>query len=148
MAEDSESPTPSSPATAVVWNQTNAERIWKEAISMVEPMTETLARAVQRVVAEEGKLRLVFPGESKLAFSRCESPQHKTPLNTAVAKLAGCDIALELQLAAPKPVAAKAVVVDPGRSRMQRMKEIEANVMVKSIVEVFEAEIVKIEKPR
>ncbi|TWU27089.1 DNA polymerase III subunit tau [Novipirellula galeiformis] len=141
-------PAPTRSASAPAWNQANAERIWNEAIATVEPMTETLARAVTRVVAEEGKLRLIFPGESKLAFSRCESPQHKTQLNTAVAKLAGCDIALELQLAPPKAVAPKAVVVDPGRSRMQRMKEIEANEMVKSIVEVFEAEIVKIEKPR
>ncbi|EMI16695.1 DNA polymerase III, subunits gamma and tau domain protein [Rhodopirellula maiorica SM1] len=138
----------SPPRTAVTWNQANAERIWQEAITMVEPMTETLARAVQRVVAEEGKLRLVFPGESKLAYSRCESPQHKTSLNSAVARLAGRDIALELQLAAPKPVQAKAAPVEPGKARMQRMKEIEANAMVKSIVEVFDAEIVKIEKPR
>ncbi|WP_372716267.1 DNA polymerase III subunit gamma/tau [Novipirellula sp.] len=147
-AESSETPTPAAPATAVVWNQANAERIWQEAILTVEPMTETLARAVQRVVAEEGKLRLVFPGESKLAYSRCESPQHKTSLNSAVAKLAGRDITLELQLAAPKPVQAKVAPVEPGKARMLRMKEIEANTMVKSIVEIFDAEIVKIEKPR
>ncbi|GAA5509900.1 DNA polymerase III subunit gamma/tau [Novipirellula caenicola] len=138
----------SPPRAAVAWNQANAERIWQEAITMVEPMTETLARAVQRVVAEEGKLRLVFPGESKLAYSRCENPQHKTSLNTAVAKLAGRDIVLEFQLAAPKPVQVKAAPVEPGKARMQRMKEIEANPLVKSIVEVFDAEIVKIEKPR
>ncbi|MFG0261632.1 MAG: DNA polymerase III subunit gamma/tau [Novipirellula sp. JB048] len=86
-AAPSPNPSPPRPATAVAWNQANAQRIWNEAITTVEPMTETLAREVTQVVAEEGKLRLIFPGESKLAFSRCESPQHKTQLHTAVANL-------------------------------------------------------------
>ncbi len=147
-------PAPTNPIAAALriegaWSQATAERIWQEAVATVEPMTETLARAVSRVIAEEGKLRLVFPGESKLAFQRCESAQHKGPLTRAVSHLAGRDIVLELQLAPPKQVSAQPVAVDPARSRMQRMKEIEANPLVKACVEVFEAEIVKIDnKPR
>ncbi|TWU41557.1 DNA polymerase III subunit tau [Novipirellula aureliae] len=136
------------PLSRQAWTQEVAERIWKEATEKVEPMTETLSHAVKQVVAEEGRLRLIFPGEAKLAYSRCDHPQHRNSLAEAVSALAGREIILELQLAPPKAVVKKEAPIPAGKARLQRQKEIENNEMVKSCIEIFEAEIVKIEKPR
>ncbi|TWU37202.1 DNA polymerase III subunit gamma/tau [Novipirellula artificiosorum] len=147
---DAEADSNGSPSlSGLSWNPQNAAQFWTAAIDLVEPMTETLAHAVDRVVAEGNRLRLFFPGESKLAYSRCEHANHKNALTEAISKLAGREITLELVLDPPKTVAVAPVAsASPGRSRMQRMKEIENHPLVKSCLEVFDAEIVKIEKPR
>ena len=112
-------------------------------------MTETLARAVARVeAADASTLRLVFPAESSLALTRCELPEHKTALCQAIADAAGQPLKLEFQLAAAvgKPKVQEPAVNRP--SRMQRMREIESNGLVKSCVDLFAAEIVRIDRPR
>lgn len=112
-------------------------------------MTESFARAVERVSADgKNGLRLVFPAQSQLAKSRCELPEHKTALQQAVDQVAGMAIVMSFDLASPKVVAKKQETSAPRPSRMQRMREIEANGLIQSCVEVFGAEIVRIDKPK
>lgn len=143
-------PEVANPATAVAWNQASAEQAWKQVLVDVEStMTESFARVVERVQATENGLRLVFPATASLAMKRCELPEHKTLLMESLGKSAGKTLMLEF-VAAP-PVAKeekKEKVVAPKSSPMQRMREIEANELVKACVDLFEAEIVRIEKPR
>jgi DNA polymerase-3 subunit gamma/tau len=134
---------------AKLWDQPTAERIWREALSSLESMTETFARVVQSVRASgEGQLRLVFPADATLARKRCELPEHKAALSEAVSRLADRPITIEFELAAavhrPEPPQAAA----PKPSRLQRMREIETHSLVKSCVDLFGAEIVRIDKPR
>ncbi len=82
-------------------------------------------------------------------MSRCESPEHLRVLTETIGQLAGQPIAVQLESAPPQPK--PAVVAEPranSRNRMQRMKEIEPNSLVKSCVDVFDAEIVRIDMPR
>jgi DNA polymerase-3 subunit gamma/tau len=112
-------------------------------------MTETLARAVERVEpVDRQTLRLVFPAESSLARRRCELPEHHTALCQAIADAAGQPLKVELHLApaAAAPKQPEPVINRP--SRMQRMREIEANPLIKSCVDLFGAEIVRIDRPR
>ena len=131
------------------WDQSRVNQVWSTAFAQLEAMTETLARAVARVEpAGSGKLRLVFPAESALACQRCDLPEHKTALQQALAEAAGHDVPFELQLLPPKPKPAAEAVPTNRPSRMQRMREIESNQLVKSCIDLFAAEIVRIDRPQ
>ncbi len=140
---------PSSGRSIDRWDPPTVQKVWKSAISQLEAITESLALSVESVVpVGSDKLKLVFPAESKLAMSRCDLPEHRTAIANSVSQVAGRAITLELDMAAPK---AKAVAKEPTAqrpSRMQRMREIESNPAVRSCIEIFEAEIVRIDKPR
>jgi DNA polymerase-3 subunit gamma/tau len=131
------------------WDQPTAQRVWQTALSDLESMTETFARVVEKVVVSgTQKLRLVFPAEASLAMKRCELPEHKSALVDAVSRSAGRPITLEFEAAPPKTQPKQVESTANRPSKVQRMREIEANELVKSCVELFNAEIVRIEKPR
>jgi DNA polymerase-3 subunit gamma/tau len=131
----------------LAWNQSTAEHAWGQTLTHLESMTETFARVVQRVQAVgERTLRLTFPHDGALAKRRCELPEHRAALSAALSNVTGLPITLEFDLAqtpvpedSPPPATNKP-------TRLQRMREIEANPLVKSCVELFDAEIVRIEK--
>jgi DNA polymerase-3 subunit gamma/tau len=133
---------------ALTWDQPTAQRVWQDALADLESMTETFARVVDKVSAiGDQKLRLVFPNDCALAMKRCELPEHKTALTRAVSRKAGKPIVLEFESAPPSAQPAKVEPTANKPSRQQRMREIEANELVKSCIELFDAEIVRIDKP-
>ena len=83
-----------------------------------------------------------------MTMRRIDLPEHRNALVAAVSRLSGCDVSLEMVAAAPTGVEKKPVVRQTGKERLQRMREIEANPMVKACVELFDAEIVKVDQPR
>ena len=129
--------------------ESSLSKLWQLAADEVEPMTATLARSVQRVeLRGEHKLRVVFPADSKVTMRRIDLPEHKTALLDALARLSGRELQLEF-VAAPAPVAEeKPVARNPGKDRIQRMREIEGNPIIQACVELFDAEIVKVDQPR
>ena len=62
--------------------------------------------------------------------------------------MSGMSIVLTFDLAPRKAVAKTVEPTAPRPSRMQRMREIEANELIQSCIEVFGAEIVRIDKPK
>jgi DNA polymerase-3 subunit gamma/tau len=112
-------------------------------------MTETFAKVVETVRAEgTNTLRLTFPHDGGLAKRRCELTEHRSSIAEAVHRAAGKAIHVEFDLAPPP---APKVTEQPAANRptrMQRMREIEGNPLVKSCVELFDAEILRIERPR
>ena len=147
MPQSSQGPTPS--ATATIWNQAVAEKTWRQALGDLESMTETFARVVQTIAAVGDRtLRLTFAHDGELARRRCELPEHRTAINEAVNRAAGQTIQLEFDIAR-RPVEKKVEEpTQPKPSRVQRMREIESNDLVRSCIELFDAEIVRIEKPK
>ena len=129
------------------WTQTEAQQAWQAALGDLESMTESFARMVTKVVAVGTQhLRLEFPANGTLAMKRCELPEHRNTLIKAVSKHAGREITLEYSLAASEaqPKKAEATVNKP--SRIQRMREIETNDLIRSCMELFNAEIVRIDR--
>ncbi len=132
------------------WDQAHAERTWQDSISRIESsMTETFAKVVQQVRASgDNTLTLIFPEHGTLAMKRCELPEHKSVIDRAVTAAAGRPLKLEFK-AAPQTVHASSVqAAAKPQSPMQRMREIEANQLIKTCIEVFEAQIVRVDKPR
>jgi DNA polymerase-3 subunit gamma/tau len=136
-------------ASSAPLSESSVTSLWQRAADEVEPMTATLARSVQSVALKDAnKLRVVFPADSKVTMRRIDLPEHKTALLAALARLSGRDLQLEFA-AAPAPAAAdKPPPRKPGKDRIQRMREIEGNPIVQACVELFDAEIVKVDQPR
>ena len=112
-------------------------------------MTATLARSVQSVeLRDENKLRVVFPADSKVTMRRIDLPEHKTALLDAMARLSGRELQLEFAAAPAPKVEEKPAARHPGKDRIQRMREIEGNPIIQACVELFDAEIVKVDQPR
>ena len=129
------------------WNQPEAQKVWQAALGDLESMTEAFARMVSRVVAVgTQQLRLEFPANGNLAMKRCELPEHRNTIATAVSQHAGREIILEYFLAEPISEPKKAETSGNKPSRIQRMREIETNELVKSCIEHFNAEIVRIDR--
>ena len=131
----------------VPWTQAEAQRVWQETLSDLESMTEAFARMVTKVVAVgTQQLRLQFPANGNLAMKRCELPEHRNAIAQAVSQRAGRDITLDYYLAeaAMAPKKTETAVNKP--SRIQRMREIESNELVRSCIELFSAEIVRIDR--
>ena len=133
----------------ILLSKSQAESVWKSALSDMEDMTMTLANSVMAVQPiGPGKLELMFPAESALAMRRCEAPEHFGSIVEAVSKHAGMSVHIELRAAAPKQVVKEAEPAAKAPSRMQRMKEIETNELIQSCIEVLGAELVRIERTR
>jgi DNA polymerase-3 subunit gamma/tau len=137
------------PAAPMEWTPAHANRLWRDVLARLESMTETFARVVDHVeIVGDNRLRLVFPGDARLALQRCQLPEHQTALVDVISRLAGKPIKLDFA-AGPKteaPQSEPALVNRP--SRQQRMREIESNPLIQSCVELFDAEIVRIDKPK
>ncbi|MGB0595446.1 MAG: DNA polymerase III subunit gamma/tau [Rubripirellula sp.] len=136
-------------AEPVDWTQENVNRVWGQVLAGLEAMTETFARVVERVEpVRDNCLRLIFPAEAGLALKRCQLPEHQSGLQAAVSRQAGKPIKLEFA-AAPMRKQQKVEAAPVNRpSRQQRMREIEANPLIQSCIELFDAEIVRIDKAR
>ncbi|WDQ18965.1 DNA polymerase III subunit gamma/tau [Rhodopirellula sp. P2] len=122
---------------------------WSQVLQEMDPMTATLAKAAERVDSPEpGVLRLVFPGSSGLALSRCQMPEHKEEILRTVARVTGRRATLQFEATAVKKAEPVAAAKPKNRNRMQRMREIQANPLVQSCVELLGAEIVRVDTPR
>lgn|GEM_PF-6725005 len=112
-------------------------------------MTATLAKAAERVDSPEpGVLRMIFPGNSGLAFSRCQMPEHKEEILRTLSRVTGRRATLQFEATAVKKIEPVAAAKPKNKNRMQRMREIQANPLVQSCVELLGAEIVRVDTPR
>lgn len=133
--------------SAEPWTQVEAQRVWQETLGDLESMTEAFARMVSKVVAVgTQQLRLEFPANGNLAMKRCELPEHRNTIVQAVSKRAGRDITLDYYLTEAVPAPKKAETTGNKPSRIQRMREIEANELVRTCIDLFSAEIVRIDR--
>ena len=129
------------------WTQAEAQRVWQETLGDLESMTEAFARMVNKVVAVgTQQLRLQFPANGNLAMKRCELPEHRNAIVHAVSQRAGRDITLDYCLAEAVAAPKKAETTVNKPSRIQRMREIETNELVRNCIELFDAEIVRIDR--
>ena len=128
---------------------TSASQLWEQAAEQVEASTAVLARSVQRVeLSNENTLRLVFAAESKLSVRRFDSAEHKSLMTAALKRLVGKDVKFECTTATPMKTEVKKASKPSSKDRMQRLREIEAHPLVQACVEVFGAEVVKVDHPR
>ena len=143
------SPSPPEPTQSIPWKPENVEKIWRVVIDQLESMTESLARMVERVEhAGPNRAKLHLSPDASLAKRRLDSTEHREAIMNSLKQLTGDTIHFDviLQRSSTQKIEPKPSVSKP--SRMQRMREIENHQLIKDCLEVFDAEIVGIDKPR
>ncbi|MGB7327938.1 MAG: DNA polymerase III subunit gamma/tau [Rubripirellula sp.] len=134
---------------AMALSSANANDVWLAAIERIEEVRQSLAKQVDHAeYLGPGKLRLVFPGEAGLTMRRLDAPENRSALVDAVSEVIGEKAFLEFHAAPLKPRAAKVETAAPKQTRMQRMREIESNPLVRACVDAFGAEIVRVDRPK
>ena len=133
----------------VAWNASNSQRVWNTTVARLESMTESLARLVERFeYTSPRSAKLHLPHDSNLAKRRLESTEPREAITAALKQVTGDHITFEVILGS-KPVQKNVPTAQPAKpSRMQRMREIENNPLIKECLALFDAEIIGIEKPR
>jgi len=81
-------------------------------------------------------------------MGRCDKAEHRQEIVETLRRLTGHEFNLTLVAAAPLAKPAAPTTQAPTKSRMQRMREIEANPLVQACKEVFDAEVIKVDIPR
>ena len=137
---------------SAAWDSSVAKRVWHAALVAMDDITADFARQAATVEAvATNRLRLTFEGTKELAKQSCEKPERKTKLEAALKKVSARDVLIEFAVSTSNggdrrdvspPKASSAV------SRRQRMREAEQHPSVQQVMELFEAEIVRVDEPQ
>ena len=142
-------PPPDVPAqvSSIPVNSDNVESIWQQAIGTIEDLTADYAKFAHRV-ASPGPNRVVaiFKPSYTLQKDSCERPERKARIEQALRQVSGQSIRVDFEIQADAtPEVRRAQPVAP---RRQRMKEREKYPLVRQALELFDAEITRLEEPR
>lgn len=145
--QESTAPSVATPINQVTWTPTNANKVWQIVTSRLESMSESLARMVEKVEATgSNTAKLHLPHNSSLAKRRLEAPEQREAIMQVLKEITGRNISFEVVLQNPPTNAQQVQQKISKPSRMQRMREIENNQLIKDCLEVFEAEIINVDQ--
>ncbi len=123
----------------------SAEQIWKQVLDQLGDMTADFASYYERIaISAPDSLVVYFREGYTLQKEACEQPERKTQLEKTMSRLVGRPVRIDMALIAeprqPQRVAAP--------SLFQLMREKENHPFVRQAVDLFDAEIVKVDVPR
>lgn len=145
--QESTAPSVATPINQVTWTPANANKVWQIVTSRLESMSESLARMVEKVEATgSNTAKLHLPHNSSLAKRRLEAPEQRDAIMQVLKEITGGNISFEVVLQNPPTNAQQVQQKISKPSRMQRMREIENNQLIKDCLEVFEAEIINVDQ--
>tara|TARA_Y100001934_G_C11882437_1_gene553759 strand:- start:78 stop:518 length:441 start_codon:yes stop_codon:yes gene_type:complete len=124
----------------------NVEAIWKEVLSQLEDMTSDFARFYDRVsVSASNRLVVSFQAGYSFKKESCERVDRKAKIEKTLSQIVGRPMLVDLAVL-PEEIQ-ESPTQQPTKSRRQRMRETEANPLVSKALEVFDAEVQRVEEP-
>ncbi len=147
--ESSEAVPPRADLTSSIeWDGDGAKRIWQAALATLDDMTADFARQAETVEAVgANRLRLVFAENRDLAKRSCEKPERKSKLEEALKTVSARNVLIEFVLSSVRRVDPIAAKPSGAVNRRQRMRDAEQHPLVRQLIEMFGAEIVRVDDP-
>ena len=136
--------------TPVPWTDADVQKFWADAVAELDDLTADLARQALRVeAAGEGKVKVFYGSDQGLTKSSCENPERKSKLEAALSRVAARDVHVETAFDA-RPAARVATSPPPGglATRRQRQRELQGDPFVQQCVELFGAEVLRVDERR
>ncbi len=131
------------------WTEQGVQRMWQAALQRMDEMTAGLAEQFSKIqLIEEGRVRLLFPSDLKLTKSRCEKPEQKNKMEEAISYVAARRVLIELGFDAKASVKPVAKPASTAGERRQRQRELQTHPWVQKCMEIFGAEVVRVDEPR
>ena len=138
-------PEPSTPKTETATTNTttkltaaNVAEIWVQAASTLGDVTADMAGQYTEVRLNNNQVIVTFA--EKHICEYCRKVDRMESLRSALAKLSGDDINLQFQF--EEKAESQSEIKKPKLTRVQMMRKIEQNELVKSAMKVFDAEVV------
>ncbi|MEO8494479.1 MAG: DNA polymerase III subunit gamma/tau [Planctomycetota bacterium] len=134
-------------APALQMTSESVTSIWQQAIAQIKDMTGDYAGFCDRVaISAPNRLVASFKASYTLQKESCEKPERKARIEEALQQVTGQRVHVDFEVRRDE-------TVDAGRSQprlsmQQRKREIEKHPLVKQAIEMFEAEITRLEEPR
>ncbi len=124
----------------------NANVTWKQVLDNMGNMTSDFASYCDSVTMSAPDCMAVkFCARYTLQKQSCETPDRKSQLEQAISEHVGRPIRVSFEII---PDAAPSQKKQAAKSRLQMMREKEDHSMVKQAVELFGAEVTRVEMPR
>jgi DNA polymerase-3 subunit gamma/tau len=125
----------------------SANSIWKQAITQIEDMTADYAAFCDQVaISAPNRLVASFRASYTLQKESCEKPERKARIEQALQQVTGQRIHVDFEVR--REEASGPSRPQPRPSLRQRMRDFEKQPLVKQAIDMFEAEITRIEEPR
>ena len=124
----------------------SAEGIWKQALSLMEDMTADYGTFYHRVaISAPNRLVVSFKAGYTLQKEGCERPERRARIEQALCEITGRKMRVDFEVLEEQEQAAK-----PKRppSRRQKMRDTEKHPLVRKAIELFDAEITRLEEPQ
>jgi hypothetical protein len=123
----------------------SAEPIWKQVLEELGDMTADFASYYDHVaISAPDSLVVHFPEAYTLQKESCEQPDRKAQLERAMARIVGRPIRISIAMI-PN---AKQSSTAPAPTMFQLMREKESHPWVRQAVELFGAEVIRVDVPR
>lgn len=135
------------PATSVKRPLTaaSADQIWKQALDELGDMTADFASLYDHVaISAPHSLVVHFREGYTLHKESCARPDRKAQLEQAVSRIVGHPVRIDLAVIPETQPQAQA----PAPSKFQLMREKESHPLVRQAVELFDAEVIRVDVPR
>jgi DNA polymerase-3 subunit gamma/tau len=134
-----------SQASRTELNDESAEGLWKQVLEQLGDMTADFASHYDHVaISAPDSLVVHFREGYTLHKEACEQPDRKAQLEKTMARLVGRQVRIDMAVVAepnrPAP--------PPARSLFQLKREKEADPFVRQAVELFDAQVTKVDVPR
>ena len=135
---------------ARIFTNEDAGNLWTQILSVIEDMTaEFASRASGVAISAPNRIVVTFPPGYTLHKDNCERPERRSKIEQAAKQLAGGRVGFEFRVD-PAHNSSKPAR-QPRQSaaeRMQAMREMERNPLIRAVMEMFEAEILALSPPR
>ncbi|QEG41152.1 DNA polymerase III subunit gamma/tau [Roseimaritima ulvae] len=131
------------------WTDAGVQQMWQWALERMDEMTAGLARQYSKIqLIQEGRVRLLFPSNMTLTKTRCDKPEQKNKLEEAISFVAARRVLIELGFDAQAVVKPTAKPPSTAGERRQRQRQLQTHPWVKKCMEIFDAEVVRVDEPR
>jgi hypothetical protein len=118
--------------------------MWQSAANLVGDVTADMASQSKRVTIDGNKVVVVF--NDKHVCEYCRKSDRSDALKNALAQLSGSPVALQFEYE-QRPQSAPQVK-RPKMTRVQMLRQLEQHEMVKTAIEIFDAEIIEFREIR
>ncbi|WP_417749781.1 DNA polymerase III subunit gamma/tau [Rosistilla oblonga] len=143
------SPPAIKPLPSGSWDAERVKAVWRGAIESLDDMTANYAKNAQRVEPMgEGCIRVIFSSARSLDKASCEKPERRSKLEGALAAVAGRHVQYECVLVEAPPTQKPVRRALTSADRARRQREVENEPIIMKMMELFDAEVVKVIPPK
>jgi DNA polymerase-3 subunit gamma/tau len=139
---------PVTPALPLSATPETAETIWKQALANMEDMASVYGAGYAAVATPApNRLVVTFPPGYTLQKEGCERPERKARIEQALSRITGREMRVDFELLEDTQPALRKQAPPPPTHR-QRLRQVEQQPFVRRAMELFDAEVTRLEESR